>query len=81
MVERLIYNRVCRDNPFSPEMLPKAVDEALNVFQKYNYYGVTYDEDHSLTISDLRTIMKYTHSIWGNTEIYIDIEEKNRNVF
>ena len=75
MVERLTYNRVCRDNPFLPEMFPRAMDEALNVFQKYNRNGDAYKKDHLLTISDLKTVLKYAHSIWGNMEIYVNKEE------
>ena len=78
-VERVAYNRVCKEKPYSPELLHSAVNEAINVFQKRNRYGVAYNDSYPVTLSDLREINLYIKSIWGNSEIYAPILKEKEN--
>lgn len=79
-VERVVYNRVCRERPYSPELLYDAVNEAINVFEKRNRYRVAYNDSHPITLADLREINLYIKDIWGNLEIYVPVLKEKDNV-
>ena len=81
-INRVEYRRVCADVPGRhPTRFKRAFLEALNVFmnKKRGPNGTDkwcYNENHPLTVRDLKEIIDYMDHIWENSEIYdVDMED------
>ena len=78
-IGRLEYKHVCYHDRYNPELLSKAVEEAFNVFlnrkRGINGSEFCYNEDHQMTIRDLRELNTYINKIWADEEIYIITDE------
>ena len=78
-IKRLEYRHVCHGMRNDPSVLNYALEEAIEVFKKrergHGEFKFSYNEDHPLTIKDLKEIGDYVKKIWTDEEIYIVTDE------
>ena len=79
-VERIPYNRVCAGLTYYPGAMRFAFEEALNIFQNRDRKGLAYNDDHPITIGDMKEIVNYMDKIWSNEEIYINVKEPTNGI-
>ena len=69
-VQRVPYKKVCSGLTYYPGVMYKAFNEALKIFQETDRNGLAYNDDHPITIGDMKEIIWYMDRIWANEEIY-----------
>lgn len=79
-VERIPYNKVCAGLTYYPGVMHKAFKEALSIFQNIDRNGLAYNDEHPITIGDMKEIVDYMDKIWSNEEIYINVKEPTNGV-
>lgn len=79
-VQRVQYDKVCAGLTYYPGVMSKALNEALRIFQEKDRNGLAYNDDHPITIGDMREIIEYMDKIWANEEIYRSYQEVRHGV-
>ena len=74
-ISRLKYRHICAGHRNDPALFSKVVEEAINVFQRIKRgvsgYKFGYNDDHQLTIGNLKELNNYIEKIWNDEEIYV----------